>query len=360
VVSFGLVFSQCIIDPAYANEDGGIWPDTIDNLPCGSANTYYETILQLKAFDSVIIGPFLFPVNWIRLDSISGLPVGMTYVTDVSTSIPPDQWNAGEQGCVTIMGQDVAGNYPISFMFTIELNVVGTGGPYTYSGYDLFLSEPNTIVDVQTACDSFVWIDGNTYTESNDTATYTITNSTPTECDDSVVILNLSLGPFTASVTPVAYMLSAEPAGAAYQWLACDTISVGFPPVIITTSVIIPGATNQDFTPTEIGHYAVVVTSGSCSDTSDCEYVSVVGMQEKKKSELRLHPNPTTGILIIEGAEGIASIYDIYGRLVLTANTNTLDISNAALELHEQNKQYALVTMCIGVGQGYATVIEKV
>jgi len=32
---------------------------------------------------------------------------------------------------------------------------------------------------------------------------------------------------------------------------------------------------------------------------------------------------------------------------------------SAAIELHEQNKKYALVTMCIGVGQGYAVVIEK-
>lgn len=33
---------------------------------------------------------------------------------------------------------------------------------------------------------------------------------------------------------------------------------------------------------------------------------------------------------------------------------------SAALELHKQNKRYALATMCIGVGQGYAVVIEKV
>jgi acetyl-CoA acyltransferase len=31
-----------------------------------------------------------------------------------------------------------------------------------------------------------------------------------------------------------------------------------------------------------------------------------------------------------------------------------------ALELHEQNAQYGLATMCIGVGQGYAMIIEKV
>jgi 3-oxoadipyl-CoA thiolase len=32
---------------------------------------------------------------------------------------------------------------------------------------------------------------------------------------------------------------------------------------------------------------------------------------------------------------------------------------SAALELHQQNKKHALVTMCIGVGQGYAAIIEK-
>lgn len=34
-------------------------------------------------------------------------------------------------------------------------------------------------------------------------------------------------------------------------------------------------------------------------------------------------------------------------------------LNSAAIELHEQNKKYALVTMCIGVGQGYAVIIER-
>ena len=33
---------------------------------------------------------------------------------------------------------------------------------------------------------------------------------------------------------------------------------------------------------------------------------------------------------------------------------------SAALELKEKNKKYALITMCIGVGQGYAAIIENV
>jgi 3-oxoadipyl-CoA thiolase len=34
-------------------------------------------------------------------------------------------------------------------------------------------------------------------------------------------------------------------------------------------------------------------------------------------------------------------------------------LNSAAIELQEKNKRYALVTMCIGVGQGYAVIIEK-
>ncbi len=40
--------------------------------------------------------------------------------------------------------------------------------------------------------------------------------------------------------------------------------------------------------------------------------------------------------------------------------TGSRILQTAMLELHRSNKKYALVTMCIGVGQGYATIIERV
>ncbi|MAR40391.1 MAG: 3-oxoadipyl-CoA thiolase [Flavobacteriales bacterium] len=40
--------------------------------------------------------------------------------------------------------------------------------------------------------------------------------------------------------------------------------------------------------------------------------------------------------------------------------SGTRILQTAAIELKKKNKQYALVCMCIGVGQGYATIIEKV
>ena len=34
-------------------------------------------------------------------------------------------------------------------------------------------------------------------------------------------------------------------------------------------------------------------------------------------------------------------------------------LHSAAIELQETGKKYALVSMCIGVGQGYATILER-
>ncbi|MEC7063378.1 MAG: hypothetical protein VXW77_05380, partial [Bacteroidota bacterium] len=35
-------------------------------------------------------------------------------------------------------------------------------------------------------------------------------------------------------------------------------------------------------------------------------------------------------------------------------------LQTASMELEKQKKKYALVSMCVGVGQGYATIIERV
>lgn len=55
--------------------------------------------------------------------------------------------------------------------------------------------------------------------------------------------------------------------------------------------------------------------------------------------------NPNGGAIALGHPLGMSG-----ARILLTA----------ALELQKTNKRYALVTMCIGVGQGYATIIERV
>lgn len=55
---------------------------------------------------------------------------------------------------------------------------------------NLTVNYKNTGIDEQVACDSYEWIDGNTYTASNNTATYTLRNQYG--CD-SVVTLKLAV-----------------------------------------------------------------------------------------------------------------------------------------------------------------------
>jgi acetyl-CoA acyltransferase len=35
-------------------------------------------------------------------------------------------------------------------------------------------------------------------------------------------------------------------------------------------------------------------------------------------------------------------------------------LHTAAIELQQHNGKYALCTMCVGLGQGYATILERV
>ena len=60
---------------------------------------------------------------------------------------------------------------------------------------NLTVRHATTATDVHDVCDSFTWIDGNTYTESNNTATYTTTNA---EGCDSVITLDLTVRKSTA------------------------------------------------------------------------------------------------------------------------------------------------------------------
>ena len=66
-------------------------------------------------------------------------------------------------------------------------NAVGCDSVVTL---DLTINNSNTGVDVQEHCDTYTWIDGNTYTSSNNTATFTLTNAVG--CD-SVVTLDLTI-----------------------------------------------------------------------------------------------------------------------------------------------------------------------
>ena len=193
---------------------------------------------------------------------------------------------------------------------------------------DLTITHSNTGTDVVTACDSYTWIDGNTYTESSNTATYTLTNVAG--CD-SVVTLDLTINTVDVSVIENGITLTANLAGASYQWIDCND-----------NNNPIAGETNQSYTATADGSYAVIVDDGNCSDTSIC--YAVIGVDAKliKEAAVNIYPNPTNGIVFIQG-EGIKSIMvtDVNGRIVKQVITTqqqvTLDLTGNVQGLYFVN-----------------------
>ena len=68
---------------------------------------------------------------------------------------------------------------------------------------------PVTATDIRAECGSYTWIDGNTYTSSNNTATFNIANGAANGCD-SIVTLDLTITSYTSSDTIVYYVSNVE------------------------------------------------------------------------------------------------------------------------------------------------------
>jgi hypothetical protein len=84
--------------------------------------------------------------------------------------------------------------------------------------------------------------------------------------------------------------LTANEIGANYQWLDCNN-----------SYSVISGASNQSFTPTSNGNYAVEITKNSCVDTSNCYSITNIGIIENSFGDkLVFYPNPTSGIVNLE------------------------------------------------------------
>ena len=91
---------------------------------------------------------------------------------------------------------DPSGNVYTTGYFSGTVDFDTGAGTFNLSGsFDVFVHKisqcsANAGIDLQTACDSYQWIDGQTYTASNNSATVTLTNAAG--CD-SIVTLNLTI-----------------------------------------------------------------------------------------------------------------------------------------------------------------------
>jgi Secretion system C-terminal sorting domain/FG-GAP repeat len=268
-----IVETTCV---TYTSPSGKIWT---------TSGTYLDSIQNAMGCDSIIT------VNLTINNSNTGDTTAIVcdsmtwYGTTYYTSAMPTHTLTNVAGCDSVLTLNLTVNYA------------------------------NTGIDVQTACFSYLWIDGNTYTSNNNTATHTLSNAA--SCD-SVVTLDLTINTVDVSVSQSSITLTATLSGASYQWVDCGN-----------SYVVISGETNQSFTPTVNGDYAVIIDDGTCIDTSACYNINGVGINERIANLVQVYPNPTKGKITIE-CEGMekVEVIDITGKIVyeLTISTDVLDI----------------------------------
>jgi NAD-dependent dihydropyrimidine dehydrogenase PreA subunit len=270
--------------------DSYVWID--GNTYMSSNNTATFTLTNVAGCDSVV-----------TLDlTINNSNTG----TDVITACDSYTWIDGN----TYMSSNNTA------IFTLT-NVAGCDSVVTL---DLTINNSNTGTDVIEACDSYVWIDGNTYTISNNTATFTLTNASG--CD-SVVTLDLTINSIDVSLNNTITEITANNPSGTYQWIDCDN-----------QNMEMAGEISQTFSPSQNGNYAVVITENNCVDTSECVLINSLSVEEGLQlSEASIYPNPTNGKVRIElssSASPEIKIYSVNGTVVKSQNfenSKTFDLN---------------------------------
>ncbi len=118
------------------------------------------------------------------------------------------------------------------------------------------------------------------------------------------------------SIIQTSNILTAVATDLAYQWVDCEN---DYLPVA--------DGTNQTYTATQNGTYAVIFTDGACVDTSECVVVNTVDITSGSTSTaITVFPNPFTETLSltmnIDGTNNITGeifLYNNLGELILTA-----------------------------------------
>ncbi len=283
----------------YTWTSSGMYMDTIPNVGgCDSVMTINLTINQPSTGTDVITACDSY--TWID---------GNTYTASNNTATYTLTNAAGCDSVVTLdltinyssTGTDVItacdsytwidGNTYTASNNTATYTLTNAAGCDSVVTLDLTINYPTTGTDMVTACDSFVWIDGNTYTASNNTAMYTLTNAAG--CD-SVVTLDLTINNSTYST------LTEE---------AVDSFTLN----------------GQTYTTS--GTYTQVMQNAAGCDSVITLVLSLdyTGLEEVESTTVNVYPNPFSSELKVTTSAAISShfmVIDMQGREVMNGEIN--------------------------------------
>ncbi len=144
-------------------------------------------------------------------------------------------------------------------------------------------------------------------------------------CVDSITATLTNPPAIDNSVTQINDSLTANQSGATYQWIDCNN-----------GNLAITGATNQSYTPTISGSYAVVITLNSCTDTSSCNTTVSVKKIKLKEAIIEIYPNPADSRIFIKSNDitlNKIKLFDVLGKelnvnLIQKENNLEIDVSS--------------------------------
>lgn len=255
--------------------DSYLWIDGITYT--NSNNSAQFTVTNALGCDSVVTLNLTIINSTTASDSVSGCDVytwidGNNYFSSNNTS----QWTIpNAAGCDSI----------ITLNLTMNSSTSGT--------------------DTVLGCNNFTWIDGITYTASNNTAQWTLPNVAG--CD-SLVTLDLTINYVDIGVFDMSPEFLASSISGTFQWLDC-----------LNNYAPIAGETSAYFVATQIGEYALEVQENGCVDTTYCFMVNDVGLVDLEPKKWSVFPNPTQNTITIqfnESFSGSVEVTDPSGRLI--------------------------------------------
>jgi hypothetical protein len=216
--------------------------------------------------------------------------------TDTRTECSPFTW--------------VDGNTYTASNNTASYNIIGgaSTGCDSLVSLNLAIKYSTSATQTISACKTYTWIDGNTYTTNNNTATYTLTNALG--CD-SVIALDLTINSVDVATSNSGETIVSNAILASYQWLDCNN---SYAPIT--------GDTNQTFVAVANGNYAVEITQNGCTDTSTCVNIASVGIVENGANDFSLYPNPAKCQINVKVNDKLIgsdfNIFDNVGKLILS------------------------------------------
>ncbi|PHR49024.1 MAG: hypothetical protein COA32_02975 [Fluviicola sp.] len=342
--------------------DSYTWID--GNTYTSDNNTATFTLTNVLGCDSVVTLDLTINSPSTGTDVISACDSytwidGNTYTTDNNTATFTLTNTAGCDSLVTLnltinqpsMGIDVIteceeytwidGNTYTSSNNTATHTLTNAAGCDSLVTLNLTINQPSMGTDVITECEEYKWIDGNTYTSSNNTATYTLTNTVG--CD-SIITLDLTINSPDVSVTNNSPTLIANASSGTFQWVSCDE---NYNPIL--------GETDPAYTAIGNGNYAVIVTQNGCTDTSACETVNNIGLSNVNQKNLKIFPNPTNNSVTISNDLLIHSVkvIDFSGRVIIEKTTNKKEVK---IDLGDHSKGVYTIEILLSDG----VVMKKV